>query len=96
MSSEGSRRPSNGYGEVAIDVEQHHSEPNLGDRLERESPFSSWGERPIAGTMAGLTISAGESDEHKDLTDMTTTRFDVRSPDGTPIAVWVEGLGRRS
>jgi pimeloyl-ACP methyl ester carboxylesterase len=24
-------------------------------------------------------------------TDATTTRFDVRSPDGTPLAVWVDG-----
>ena len=30
---------------------------------------------------------------YKGLTDMATTRFDVRSPDGTPIAVWVEGTG---
>ena len=29
----------------------------------------------------------------KDRTETTTTRFDVRSPDGTPIAVWVEGTG---
>ena len=27
------------------------------------------------------------------VTETTTTRFDVRSADGTPIAVWVEGTG---
>jgi pimeloyl-ACP methyl ester carboxylesterase len=45
-------------------------------------------------TLAVMPASAGRRPvSHTSTTEATTTRFDVRSCDGTPLAVWVDGDG---